>query len=257
MIAFRLLLLFIILYAGCFRALAGNRDPDTPKNKYTELANNYQHTGQIVGKNTSNSLWSGSCVAIHDKIIVTAAHFMHDARACTVSINNKDIKVVRWRTHNNFNIEIIGQHDIAIGLLEENIGLKTYPELYRDANERGKFCYISGFGFTGTFDSPCTEYDNRLLAGSNLIDKIYMGVLVCSPSKKDKTELEYLIAPGDSGGGLFIDGKLAGVHSATTKPKSKDPKIKVSEYLSESYHTRISDHVVWVESTKQEFLKEK
>jgi hypothetical protein len=182
---------------------------------------------------------------------------MYDARTCTVSINNRNIKVIKWRAHNNFNIEIIGQHDIAIGLLEENIGLKSYPELYRDADERGKFCYMSGFGFTGTFDSPCIEYDNRILAGSNLIDKIYMGVLVCSPSKEDKTELEYLIAPGDSGGGLFIDGKLAGIHSATIKPKLKDSKIKVSEYLSESYHTRISDHVVWVELTKQEFLKEK
>ena len=71
-------------------------------------------------------------------------------------------------------------------------------------------------------------------------------MLLCTPSSKiNKTELEFMIAPGDSGGGLFIDNKLAGIHSCIM---AEGHKAK-SDYRTESGHTRISDHVDWINNT--------
>jgi hypothetical protein len=63
-----------------------------------------------------------------------------------------------------------------------------------------------------------------------------------------KTSLEFLIASGDSGGGLFIDGKLAGINSCIMAVNGS-PK---SDYRTESGHTRISINLDWIlENTKE------
>jgi hypothetical protein len=57
-----------------------------------------------------------------------------------------------------------------------------------------------------------------------------------------KTELEFLIASGDSGGGLFIDNKLAGINSCVMAVDKKPD----STYNDESGHTRISKFIGWI-----------
>jgi hypothetical protein len=250
----RIIIGLVVFLTACFPALAGLRDPETSDLKHLELAQKYNHTGQVLGFDTKDTPWMGSCVAIHDRIVLTAAHFMIDAKQCSVVINNKKVKAIRWRVHPNFHMPIIGQNDIAIVLLDQNIELQNYPELYVDKNEVNKTCYISGFGYSGTFLEGPSIYDHKLRAGSNIIDFISRGVLVCSPSKNhNKTPLEFLIAAGDSGGGLFIDKKLAGIHSAISQPTKKKNDL----YLLESYHTRVSEHIEWIQSNKKAFLEVK
>jgi len=62
------------------------------------------------------------------------------------------------------------------------------------------------------------------------------------PGNKD-TNLEYCISHGDSGGGLFIDQKLAGINSIVLA-SDKNPD---SNYGDESGHTRISKYKDWIE----------
>ena len=63
-------------------------------------------------------------------------------------------------------------------------------------------------------------------------------------SKNNHTELEFCAANGDSGGGLFIDNKLAGINSMVL---AADKKTN-SDYGDECTHTRISSYKSWIDS---------
>jgi len=94
------------------------------------------------------------------------------------------------------------------------------------------------------------NHDSKKRAGSNFIDRIEKDLLICSPSKrndKNFTSLEFLIASGDSGGGLFIDTKLAGIHFCVMVT-GKNPQ---SKYGEESGHTRISNFIEWINENKK------
>ena len=84
---------------------------------------------------------------------------------------------------------------------------------------------------------------------------MFHGMIVCSvQGTKNQTSLEYLIGHGDSGGGLFIDKKLAGIHSCIY---TGDGKLD-SSYKDYSAHTRISIHKNWIDLVMKDYerLKE-
>ena len=58
-----------------------------------------------------------------------------------------------------------------------------------------------------------------------------------------------LIGHGDSGGGLFIDKKLAGIHSCIY---TGDGKLD-SSYKDYSAHTRVSLHKPWIDLIINEY----
>jgi len=125
--------------------------------------------------------------------------------------------------------------------------LDFYPDLYETEDEVGKLCSISGYGFYGTFDTGAISSDENGRAGTNMIDYIDNDLLICSPSRPDRTtELEFIIATGDSGGGLFIEGRLAGINSCVL---ARDNKPN-SSYTDESGHTRISKYKEWIRDNK-------
>ena len=66
--------------------------------------------------------------------------------------------------------------------------------------------------------------------------------------------MEFLISPGDSGGGLFIDSKLAGIHSGVIEDKPNKGK---SKYGAVSLHTRISTYYDWINDSVQEIESKK
>ena len=158
----------------------------------------------------------GSAVIIDKHWVLTAAHVVENCTKYSINFNNKEYILSKFILHPEYNTNIFGEYDIAIGYSEKPIEMEHYPKLYQNSDEIGKICSIAGCGMTGTFYSGVNISDNKKRAGSNFIDKIEKKVLICSPSRKNEktTELEYLICSGDSGGGLFIDGKLAGIHSS-------------------------------------------
>ncbi len=238
------LIIFIILIGS---TLAGTIDPGTPDSKYLEYAKQFTFVGKVSGKNEKGMSYFASGVAIDSHHILTAAHVVKDCSNCFFYINNKEYcvyKVVYSKKHETS----FGTGDIAIGFIKEDLSLDTYPQLYAESDEIEKLCDISGFGMTGTFLTGPNIGDTKHRAGSNRIDYIENELLVCSPSKgKDKTNLEFLIASGDSGGGLFIDGKLAGINSCVFVSKGSPN----SKYGTESGHTRVSTYIDWIkENTK-------
>ena len=234
------ILFFLMITKLC---LSGTIDPNTPDTKYIEYGNKFTYVGKLCGIGSDNKYYCASAVAINDRFILTAAHVVKNAKSCTININDKTINVVNIECQIEFEEDNFGYNDIAIGYCEEEIGLDFYPDLYEDNNEEGKLCSMSGYGLTGTFTTGSIKSDNHRRAGSNIIDNIQNDLLICSPSGPGKkTSLEFIIASGDSGGGLFIDNKLAGINSCVMATDKKPN----SSYGDEGGHTRISKFIPWI-----------
>jgi hypothetical protein len=196
-----------------------------------------------------NSNFRGSCVLIDRYHILTAAHVVADSLNQYVIYKNKSYSCSIVAIPIEYDPKVMGLHDIAIARLQTPIDLDFYPELYEDKDEKGKVCSLAGYGFYGTFNTgySLNKYDNKKRGGSNIIDGIEKNTLTYSVNKAPKTELEFLICPGDSGGGLFIDQKLAGIHSCVY---ANDRKAD-SDINDVGCSTRISDYVDWIKNTKK------
>jgi hypothetical protein len=242
---------FLIILATCFSLFishlnAGTIDPLTDDAKYIEYGKKFKYVYQLCGVYQDKSLFCASGVAIDDRWVLTAAHVIKNAKLCGLNneSNKETILVEDFFVHENFNDEF-GIADIGLLYLSKDLNLDFYPPLYDNKDEVGKLCCISGYGLTGTFLTGQIKGDNIKRAGSNIIDSIDRHLLICSPSPmKQRTELEFLIASGDSGGGLFIDGKLAGINSCVMQHRTQ-PR---SAYGSDAGHTRISLYVDWIKN---------
>jgi hypothetical protein len=227
------------------KLLAGTIDPLTPDEKYVEYGSKFHYVLNICGINEEGELFHASAVAISPNWIVTAAHVVDKVEFCGIVVDESKIIIVeKIIKHPDFDGPV-GKADIALCNLGESLDLSFYPSLYDKEDEVEKLCCISGYGFTGTFWTGQKFCDGKKRAGSNIIDKVENDLLICSPSKtiaEKRTSLEFLIASGDSGGGLFIDGKLAGINSCV----SAEGRIPKSIYGDESGHTRISKFIEWI-----------
>jgi len=239
---------FGLYYSVSAHVDAGTIDPAISDTKYVEYGEDFHCVTRICGTYKDDSTFCASAVLIDDHHILTAAHVVKDCKTCYITLQDKKYTIVAVVINKTFDTEF-GCGDIAIGYCEEAFNLNFYPALYENDNEVGRVCSISGYGLTGTFITGAVKSDNKKRAGSNTIDSIYRDMLVCSPSNrrsKEFTELEFFIASGDSGGGLFIDGKLAGINSCIMV-SNRSPR---SSYGEESGHTRISKFIGWINENK-------
>lgn len=222
----------------------GTRDPGISDDKYIEYANEFPCVGCIIGFEKDDSPFRGSAVAYKSNIIITAAHMFENHKSSIVIFKNKKLLIKEIIIHKDYKKSPNPINDIAVCLVDGDIGLITYPNLYIENNEKGKVCSLSGFGCSGTFLTGITDRRAIQRAGLNVIDSVDDFRIFCSPSVEfNKTQLEFLIAHGDSGGGLFIDNKLAGIHSAISDIEKNEGQ---SKYGSSSWHTRISSYKDWI-----------
>jgi len=248
-------LIFMVLIVVLVNKIcAGTIDPNTPDSKYIEYGSKFNHVVKLCcfdGKGLS----CGSAVVIDPHWVVTAAHVVENCQTWTITANDKEYKLSKMILNPNYKTDNFGYDDIALGYSENAINFDFYPKLYESNDEVGKICSLAGWGLTGTFYTGIERSDNKRRGGSNFVDGIERNVLMCSPSKRNEkyTELEYLIGSGDSGGGLFINGKLAGIHSSVVAVDGKPN----STYRDESCHTRVSKYVSWIKSTMRECSVEK
>lgn len=246
------LIILLILFSSVY---AGTVDPSTPDSQYLEYGSKFDCIVKISGKEKSNQNheFYGSGVVIDNHHILTAAHVVHDCSTCCATLKEKKYPLSQIIIHKDFD-KSFGAGDIALCYCEQNFNLDFYPSLYDADDEVGKVCSISGYGFTGTFNTGANRSDDKKRAGSNIIDRTFSDVIVCNPSKRNEkgyTQLEFCIASGDSGGGLFIDNKLAGINSCVMV-SNRSPN---SSYGEEACHTRISKFITWIKQNKQGYNK--
>lgn len=245
----RIKLLFftiILLYAS--NAIGGTIRHDVEDDKYIEYGKQQKCVVRIICKKNDKVIKFGSGVIIRPNWVATAAHLIDDDFSVFVSFQDKEIKMKNVFTHPDF-LMSKRVDDIAVCQSEEALELDFYPELYKEKDELGKACIISGFGITGTGLTGCTNrQDDRKRAGSNFVEEVSDKFLYCIMDKEKPSPLEYCIAAGDSGGGLFINKKLAGInHAVLAKDKTPD-----SNYGDESGHIRISFYRPWIEKVIRE-----
>jgi hypothetical protein len=229
-------------------SLAGTIDPNTPDAKYVEFGKSFPWVVQI-----SNTLDCQKCQKVHAQMAsavlirpnwaITAAHVVKDATDHAIYINDKKYPLPYVVWHKEFEDAAVGFHDIALCYSPESFGLEFYTPLYAGTDEVGKAATIAGWGSTGTFLTGATKLDGQRRAGHNRIQEARQAVLVYQQARPRQFALEFMIAPGDSGGGLFIGDKLAGINSFLTA----DDKNPNGTYTDESAFTRVSLYRDWIE----------
>lgn len=238
----------LVAFLACSICQAGTRDPSVPDDKYLSYGNEHECVVPIYGDcdcgEGKHHQFSASAVVISPRWVITAAHVVKDKSKVKVKVKGRDFLIKKVVAHKRFKEEVVGLYDIAMCESEEDINLDFYPKMYEDRDEYGKVASICGYGITGTFGTGANFSDGRKRAGSNIICRTGGHVMVCSATDPRKTNMEFMISHGDSGGGLFINQRLAGINSFVSAA-DKNPN---SNYGDECHHTRVSLFVSWIEA---------
>ncbi len=247
-----LLILFCLFLEN--QSIAGTIDQNVPDSKYIEYGDKHPSVVKIEGNydNEESTYFYASAVVIKPRWFLTAAHVIKGSKNCRIVVGRKTIPADFIAHHALYQENVFGKYEIGIGHLEEDAEISFYPEPYTKNDESGKICSMAGYGVTGTYQSKERRVDNLKRAGSNIVESIDRDLLICSLKDTPKTGLEFLICHGDSGGGLFIDKKLAGINSCVF---SEDKKLD-SNIDDWSGHTRISVFVDWVKTAMDAIEKE-
>lgn len=246
--------LLFFLAIGARAVLAGTMDPNTPDSKYVEFGKQFPGVVKIIAKTKCKNPdcpkkeheQHGSAVIIKPNWILTAAHVVEDTYGQKIlKDDGTEYPLGTVIIHNEYVSEKVGWHDLALGYSGTDFNLAFYTPLYDTHDEMGKAITIAGYGIQGTFSSGANaeKSDNRRRAGHNVIDAHADAVLFCSAtSGSGRMPLEFLITPGDSGGGMFIGDKLAGINSFLLAADKKTD----GTYGDEAAFTRVSLYADWV-----------
>lgn len=249
----RLFVSILVIVLANF-GFAGTRDPNTPDAQYVEFGKSFPWVVQL-----SNAIDCEKCETTHEQrasaVVIrphwalTAAHVVKGAKQNVIEIGATKHELTHVICHHDFEEVSVGFHDIALCYSPLDFDMKFYVPLYKKADEIGKAITIAGWGSNGTFTTGATEFDGKRRAGHNKIESEYRAVLVCGAGRPKKFPLEFMIAPGDSGGGMFIGNELAGINSFLSAEDNKAD----GTYTDESAFTRISLYADWVEAEIEKY----
>lgn len=234
--------------AACAALTAGTRDDAIPDTAYLNYAEGFApYTKEIRVIEKGGALAISTAVVIGDRWALTAAHVVEAADTATVGGN----EVERVFIPEDFEAGRFGWFDIAVLKCRDDFGLDYYPPLSDGSEEVGDVVSIAGYGVTGRLSVGHDTLDGRLRAGTNRIERFEKTLLVC-PAKRGHTPLPFCIAPGDSGGPVFVgagrEARLCGIASFTMRDKGP-LKSREGEEMGA---TRVAYFREWIERCRNE-----
>ncbi len=262
---------FILLLVFCISPLqpSGVIRHGVDKSKSLDLAKQNQY--DCVGKIVQDYRIKGSCVLIHPRMVLTAAHTLiklTDGKSLVVEFEGYQITVDSFVLHPWYlnNKEV----DLAILYLATPVETIKPAQINRSMREVSHVGTSVGYGNFSVANNPrdITDAGRLKSAGQNVLDSLVGKPL---PNKKkphlyadfdspdtfqfnrsgspEALELEYGLDGGDSGGGMFIHLKgrevLAGINAIQNKNIADIIRTK-SFYGSSSQWVRVSVFKKWI-----------
>lgn len=234
---------------------------DVPDSSYLSLgaSTDYASVGQFV-----NSWgYTGSGTLIAPDWVLTAGHNLVAATSATFTIDGTAYYSSQLVLNPGWNGDPFHGYDFGLVHLSEPVSSLTPATLYPGSSELGQVGTYVGYGFKGTGLTGYQTVDGQKRAFQNMIDGDFGNPALVYGSDFDNPHstagnsfgaatplpLEGCVAPGDSGGGVFLtmgsQVYLAGVISFVASTDG-NPN---SGYGDLSGFGRISSVMPWIIST--------
>ncbi|HEV8606382.1 MAG TPA: trypsin-like serine protease [Tepidisphaeraceae bacterium] len=245
---------------------------DRNQSDYLSVGDFFTSVGRVDGFGTDpktgssfNYIASGTLIA--PDWVLTAAHVVDIAQTLSFTVNGTLYTADAWHANPNWTGDLTAGYDLGLFHLSSAPDGITPAKIYTGAAELNKIGTFVGYGKTGTGLTGATTFDGRKRGAQNMLDAYYNSTNRILLSDFDNPNpyaffdnlvgsrtplyIEGLIAPGDSGGPVFItDGAtryIAGVNSFVGG-NFFDGKAD-SDYGDISGATRVSIFANWINDT--------
>lgn len=256
-----IMVLGVLVVGGFQPARSATIRDDQPDSEYLDLGADPAYSA--VGSLLVNGAINGSGTLIAPDWVLTAAHLLDAATTGTFTLNGVTYTSDAFYKDPGWNGSTYNGSDIGLVHLNTSV-LNTPPAfLYTGSSELNQTGTYVGFGFTGTGLTGWTTLDGKKRAFQNMIDGNFGNPSLVYGSDFDNPHnpadsgfgsaipllLEGCVAPGDSGGGVFvtIDSQtyLAGVISFNANIDG----TQNSDYGDASGFGRVSAFLPWIYNT--------
>lgn len=235
---------------------------DQPDSGYLSLGADPAYAA--VGSLLINGAINGSGTLIAPDWVLTAAHLLLAANSGTFTINGVDYTANGFYRNPGWTGGLNNTNDFGLVHLSSSLDAIPPAMLYSGTSEFGQVGTYVGYGFTGT---GLTGYQTALgiqkRAFQNMIDgnfgnpSIVLGSDFDNPNNPADSGfgssipllLEGNVAPGDSGGGVFITINSQTYLAGVTSFSADADGTRNSDYGDASGFGRVSAYLPWINST--------